>query len=79
MFVLVVHGDLEGRGFRRYLYANQVVVREPAPFLYDQAAVIYCPDANLAKDLRDRYSSGLLGAKLFSDEQELNDYIAENA
>jgi hypothetical protein len=67
MFVVVNDGigRLEAKAFREYLYSNQAVVVEPVATEFGEAAVISAPDARLAQDVADRYSSAWIGASVW--------------
>lgn len=79
MFIVVNDGPdrLEDKAFRKYLYNGQTVVADPTPTEFGEAAIISAPNANLARDLVDRYSSAWIGAKAFDTLEEAEARIKE--
>lgn len=78
MFIIVTGQDLEARGMNRYLYGGQTVISAPKQAMFGEVAIVHSESRNLARDLADRLSSGLFGARVVETEQEALDYIAEN-
>lgn len=76
-YVTARHNDLERLGFRNYLYGNQEVVSGPTPDKYGQMALIKCPDDYLADMLRDRLSSGMMGARTHDTLEDAETYMLE--
>lgn len=77
-YVTVAHSDLDRMGFRRYLYNCNKIVVEPTSTLFSQMAIIECPDSYSATNQADRFSSGLMGARVHNSLDAAETYLEEN-
>lgn len=78
-FVTVAHSDLNRVGFRALTYDHNKIVQEPVPAGYrGEMAIVECGDSYRAQYQADRYSSGLIGAKVHNSLEAAEAYIEEH-
>jgi hypothetical protein len=76
-YVTLLHRDLDGVGFRNYLYESHTVEQEPVQTPYGQIAIIKATDERQAQVLVDRASSGLIGARAHETLEHAQTYVEE--
>jgi hypothetical protein len=76
-YVTLMHRDLDGVGYTRYLYSSHTVEQEPVQTPYGQIAIIQATDARQAEVLVDRARSGMIGARAHETLDHAQAYIEE--